>query len=89
MAKTSWTFYKSATITTPESKEETYQSQVYQIGIYVIFNNNSSMQATFSPAQMEKMCKTMQKDLEKGIIKEIKWGPEVTVKKVDSFWKEV
>jgi len=27
--------------------------------------------------------------LEKGVLKEIKWGPEVTVKKVDGFWKEV
>ena len=89
MAKTSWTFYKSATIITPEGKEETFQSQVYQIGIYIIFNNNSSQQGSLSPAQMEKMCKAMQKDLEDGTIKEIKWGPIVTVKKVNGFWKEV
>lgn len=82
-------YFVSSEITHPDGTIEKYQSQLYQTGVYVIFNDNSAQQASFSPAKMQKMNKQMQKDLDAGELKSIQWGKEITVTEVDGLWKEV
>ena len=46
------------------------------------------MQANLHPKEMEKICKQMQKDLDKGLLQEIKWGRPITVEEVDGIFVE-
>lgn len=82
-------YYTSATITLPDGSTEKYQSQLYETGVYIIFNNDTPLQSIEEPSGMQKMCKKLQKDLETGKITSINWGREITVAQVDGFWKEV
>lgn len=87
--KKQWKYYASSEITHPDDTIEKYQSQLYQTGVYVIFNDNSTQQASFSPAKMQKMCKQMQKDVENGTLKAVKWGREIVVEEVNGLYVEV
>lgn len=87
--KKQWKYYASSEITHPDGELESYQSQLYQIGVYVIFNNNSAQQVSFTPAKIQKMCKQIQKDVENGTLKAVKWGREIVVEEVDGLYVEV
>jgi len=86
--KNKWTYYQAATITLPDGTQESYSSQVYMIGIYIIWNNDPSSQGNMKPAAMEKMCKKIQKDVDSGKISKVDWGTEVTVKDLNGLYAQ-
>jgi hypothetical protein len=63
-----------------------YVTQLYEIGVYIIINNDSQLQFIFSPKDMEKFVKKMLKDDK---IKSVDKGSIVNVQEVDGFFKEV
>lgn len=63
-----------------------YVTQLYQIGVYIIMNNDSQLQFNFTPKDMEKFVKNMLKDDK---IKSVDKGRIVNVQEVDGLFKEV
>lgn len=64
----SWTYYKSAKITYPDGRVDSYITQLYVIGVYIIWNNDPSCQGSLEPVDMSKMNKKIQKDVDAGEI---------------------
>jgi hypothetical protein len=54
-------------------------TQLYQIGVYLIVNNNPKLQFNITPNQMVSMEKRMRKSFEKGEITDLEFGREITV----------
>ena len=64
-------------------------TQLYQIGVYAIVNNDPSQQFNLKPQDMVKIEKMLQRDLEEGIIKDLEYGREIVVSDETGFWEEV
>jgi hypothetical protein len=72
-----------------KGKKQSFQTQLYQIGVYCIWNSNSAEQGSYTPAQMQKLCKHMQTDADAGIITDLEFGREIIVTTEDGFFKEI
>ena len=67
-------------------KELSMQTQLYQIGVYGIFNGNSAMQGSYTPAVLERGWKKTCADKTIEILEE---GRMIHVTTEDGFFKEV
>lgn len=83
------TYHKSHTVIDNEGNEINFVTNLYSIGVYGIVNNDPSMQGNFTPSQIKKMEKDLQKAVDKGEIKELVLGIPITVSDESGFWKEV
>jgi hypothetical protein len=84
-----FTYHKSHSFVDVQTGEKiTFATQLYQIGVYGIINNNSSMQGNYEPKDIVKTEKNFVKLQEKGIIKDLVFGTPITVAQIDG-WKEV
>ena len=74
-----------------ESNEKIhFLTQLYQIGIYGIVNNDPALQGSFSPNKIVQIEKHVKKELEEGNISDLEFGREIIVRKdKDGFWEEV
>lgn len=59
--------------------ETTMQSQLYQVGIYVILNNNPALQFSADPEGMIKAEKKLRKDEIKGTITDLYFSPAIRI----------
>lgn len=85
-----FTYHKSHSFIVVENGVKiTFATQLYQIGVYGIMNNNSSMQGNYEPKDIVKAQKNFVKLQEQGIIKDLVFGTPITVAQIDGFWKEV
>jgi hypothetical protein len=85
-----FTYHKSHSFVDVETGQKiTFATQLYQIGVYGIMNNNSSMQGNYEPKDIVKAEKNFVKLQEQGIIKDLVFGTPITVAQIDGFWKEV
>ena len=84
-----WIYHKSAIITLLNGNKESYVTELYQTGIYVILNDSPASQFSTTPKELEKLCKSIKKDLNEKKILNVEWGPEITVERLDSLYKEV
>jgi len=66
-----------------------FATQLYQIGVYGIVNNNPAMQGNFEPKQIVKIEKHLNKQLDNGEITDLKFGREIKVEQVNGFLEEV
>jgi hypothetical protein len=83
-------YYGSATFTGTDGRQHGFMSQVYQVGIYCIFDGDAAQQSAYqTPAPLVKLCKALQKDADAGKIKDLQFGRPLTVAQVDGFWKEI
>ena len=64
-------------------------SQLYKVGIYVIVNNDPSLQFNLKPQDIVKLEKQLNKDMEDGVIKDLEFGREIVVSDETGFWEEV
>ncbi len=72
-----------------DGQKHSMTSQLYQVGVYLILNNNSSLQASSTPQKMKKVQDKLRKDEVAGRITELVLGPEITVSDDSGLWKEV
>lgn len=72
-----------------DGKKRTMTSQLYQVGIYVIFDNDSTLQGSLTPQKIRKFQNKLRKDEKAGLISELCFGPEITVSDDSGFWKEI
>ena len=88
MAK-QWTYHKWHKYESEEHGIISFITQLYQIGVYGIINNNSSLQGNFKPQQIIKMEKRLNKDLKKGVITNLTFGKPITVIEEDGLYKQI
>ena len=56
-----------------------FATQLYQLGIYGIWNGNSGMQGNYSPNQMQKLFKKIKKDFADGKITDLLLGRDISI----------
>ena len=83
------TYHKSHSFETKEGDKIEVISQLYQVGVYIIVNGDSSQQYNMTPKKIANIEKTLKKDKEKGKIKNLKFGNPITVTDKSGFWEEV
>jgi hypothetical protein len=83
------TYHKSHSFVDNNGNTISFATQLYQIGVYVIINNNPTMQGNFNPKQIVKIEKELNRQKENGEITELNFGTPITVAEVDGFWEEV
>lgn len=73
-----------------DNRKITCVTQLYRIGVYVCVEGfTQRLQLNISPNDMVKMEKSLKKDLDKGLIKDLEFGIEITVIEEDGFWKQI
>jgi hypothetical protein len=89
MKNKKWSYHKSHSFKEGEN-EFSGLTQLYQTGVYMIINNDSSMQFNFSPKDMVKMEKGLLKNAKAGQITDLKFGSPITVVEDENgFYKEM
>jgi len=83
------TYHKSHTLITLDGKEFNFATQLYQIGVYGIVNNDPSLQSSFQPQQIKKMERDLMKDKKEGKIKDFILGIPITVTDDSGFWVKI
>lgn len=83
------TYHKSHKFVTNEGVEHTFITQLYQIGVYGILDNDPTMQGNFSPTQIKKMEANLQKQLDAGEIKSFELGIPITVTDKSGLWEKI
>lgn len=89
--KKSTTYNVSGKFTHVETNtEHNFQTQLYKVGIYIIFNGNPSRQASTSPERIKKLISDLKKAESKGEIKDLFFGREIKATKDEhGFYVEV
>lgn len=89
-SKKVYKYFVSATwVLVETNKAFNYVTQLYQVGVYFIMNNNSGMQANLTPSDLVKLRKQLNKELENGIIKDLVFGRSISVSDETGLWKEI
>lgn len=84
------TYHRSHSFIVVETEERISMiTQLYNIGVYAIINNDPSLQFNLQPGNIVKIEKDLNKQLKAGIIKDLKFGVEITVTDETGFWEEV
>lgn len=87
--KTKWVYHTSHSFKL-NGKKMTMASQLYQIGVYVIINNDPSMQMNMLPNDIAKHEKKLKADEGSGIITNLEFGLPITVTlNADGFYEKV
>lgn len=83
------TYHKWHSFVDAEGKEHKFVTQLYQVGVYGILDNNPMWQGNFTPQQIVKMEKALEKEKLKGEIKSYTLGTKITVSNESGLWKEL
>jgi len=78
MKKNKWKYHLTHSFK-DEDKEHTCASNLYQTDIYMIIDDNPSMQYSMTPSQMMRMESDLKRLAKKGEISDLKFGRELTV----------
>lgn len=82
-------YHTSVSYTDKKGVEHKRLSQLYEIGVYVIIDNNPALQFNTTPSTMMKSEKRIKKDIESGEVTNVVWGKEIQVHEVNGLWEEV
>jgi hypothetical protein len=89
MATKKWSYHTTHSFTLGK-KKITMASQLYQVGVYVILNNDPGRQMNMAPADMVKTEKMLNADKAAGKIKALKFGTLIEViEDADGLYKKV
>jgi hypothetical protein len=72
-----------------DGSKVTCTTQLYQVGVYGIVNNDSSMQFNWTPSYLVKLEKRLKKDEADGKITDLVLSNQITVNDESGLWKEV
>lgn len=82
-------YHKSHSFVDLEGKTNNFFTQLYNIGVYGILNNDPSTQGNWSPQEIRKMEKELVKAKEKEQIKDFELGIPITVTDESGLWVEI
>lgn len=88
MSKNKWKYNTSA-YWEEDGKKHSFATQLYMIGVYIIFDSNPSLQSSMTPNNMEKLCKKLIKSYNENKISNLELGHKITVIEEDGFYKEL
>ena len=83
------TYHKSHKFVDLDGKEHNFITQLYQIGVYGILDNNPAAQGGFSPRGVKRMARDLKKALKDKLIKSYELGMSITVTDETGFWEDV
>ena len=91
MSNKKYKYHTSLSFVDVESGETfSFLTQLYQIGVYLIINNNPALQYNLAPSSIMKQEKHILKLFKNGSIKDLKLGRAITViKNEDGFYVEL
>lgn len=84
-----WTYHRAHSYIGLDGNKVSMLSQQYQIGTYMILNDNPALQANTTPAAMVRTEAKLRKLEAAGEIKDLVLSVQITVTEVDGFYKEV
>lgn len=84
-----YTYHKTIKVINNDDTTETLTTQLYNIGVYCIVNNDPRLQFTSSPPKLVKQEKELKKKVESKQIKSFELISPITVTKDDTGWIEV
>lgn len=64
-------------------------TQFYEVGIYGIWNNDSSLQQAYTPQNLVTIKKRLIKAQEKGKITDLEFGRDITLSDESGLWKQI
>lgn len=64
--------------------QHTVTTNLFKVGIYIIFDNNPKYQGNTTPQLMQKFIKRLQRDVQSNKIKDLILGREINVTKDDN-----
>lgn len=83
-------YHRSHVYVDNKGEKVTFITQLYQVGVYAIINNDPALQFNFNPSDIVNIEKKLKKALKNKEIKSLKFGFPITVTTDESgFWKEV
>lgn len=83
------TYHKTHSYKDKEGKEFSCLTKQYQIGVYGIVNNDSSLQFTQSPDGMRKLERKLKKEEEAGKIYDLSFSYPIKVVEVNGLWQQI
>lgn len=72
-----------------EGNSHSMASQLYAVGIYIIFDNNPALQGGSTPQKIIKLQNKLRADEKAGLISELSFGGEITVTDDSGTWERV
>lgn len=87
MAK--YKYHTSHSYKTKDGTKISFQTQLYQVGVYGITNNDPSIQGNYMPGQIVSIENRLKKQEAAGNITDLVFGREITVSNDTGLWKEV
>lgn len=85
-----WKYHTHFTFTDAKDKSNhTFQTQLYKVGIYGIWDNRADAQGNYTPGQIVSIEKKMKQLEMKGTIENLEFGREITVSDETGFFEEV
>lgn len=82
-------YHASHSFTDKEGINHSMLSQVYAVGIYVIYDNNPALQGGATPQAIRKIQTKLRKAEENGEVTNLEFGLEITVTNDGGQWKAV
>lgn len=84
------TYHKSHSFIDLEGASHTFATQLYQIGVYGILDNDPTMQGNFQPSDIKKIEQGLPKQIKNKEIKSFELGIPITVQKNETgLWEEI
>jgi hypothetical protein len=77
-----WKYHTHFSFTSTDTKvgiKHTFQTQLYQVGVYGIWDNRSEYQGNYTPNQIVSIEKKIRQHELKGKLKDLEFGREITV----------
>ena len=84
-----YTYHKAHKYTTLDNDEVRFISQLYQLGIYAIINDDSSLQFNLGIKDVVRMEKKLNKSFKEGKIKDLEFYSPITVTDEGGLLKEI
>ena len=84
-----WTYHKSHIAIINNDIKIKFGTQLYDIGVYAIINDDTDAQMSLTPKEMVKFEKQLKEQLDNHQIDSIEWGSEITVEETDAGYVEV
>jgi len=72
-----------------DGSKHSFQTQLYKVGVYGIWNNDAGAQSGYVPSALVRMEKQLKKLQDEGKIKDLEFGREIVVSEETGFWEEV
>jgi len=88
MREKKWTYHRSHSFI-EDGREVTAITQLYKVGVYMIVNNDPSLQFSLEPKDIVLIEKELLQKVKKGKISDLLFGREVIVTKVEGLLEEL